>query len=502
MPEAHDLLLEVEGVCKAFAGVQALDQVDLRLDRGSVHAIVGHNGAGKSTLMNVLSGIVQPDSGHVRLHGRPVVFNRPRDAQEHGISMVHQELSVIDDLDIAENIFLGREPVTFLGLTNRDKLDTMARDLLKRLELDWSVRTKCGSLSVGERQMVEIARAISWEASVLILDEPTSALSQREQTALFDLIERLKANGLGILYISHRLDEIMSLSDIVTVLRDGRHVGTCRRGEFDHEALVQLMLGQSVPERTPATRSAHGGIVFEVKDLYSRSGGLNGINLSVAQGEIVGLAGMLGSGRSELFECLFGMRGFESGSFVVDGTPVRPSSPVAAMALGIGMVPQDRQVQGIFSGAAVWKNVTLASTHDLFAKLGFVREREARQATQDQVRKLDIRCHSIHQEIGYLSGGNQQKTILARWIMRNPQLLFLDDPTAGIDVGAKAEIHTLIRELAHAGIALLVVSSEFDELIDLCHRILVIRDGKIIEAFDGMNATEQALVLAATGGAG
>lgn len=500
MSETQDLLLEVEGVCKAFAGVQALDQVDLRLERGLVHAVVGHNGAGKSTLMKVLGGIVQPDSGHVRLKGQPIVFNRPRDAQERGISMVHQELSVIDDLDIAENIFLGREPVRFAGLTHRDKLDLKARDLLKRLDLDWSVRAKCGSLSVGERQMVEIARAISWEASVLILDEPTSALSLREQNALFDLIERLKADGLGILYISHRLDEIISLSDTVTVLRDGRNVGTRQRGEFDHAVLIQMMLGQSAQEQAPAARSAHGSIVLDVKDLHSRSGSLNGISLSVAQGEIVGLAGMLGSGRSELFECLFGMRGFESGSFAVDSVPVQPSSPIAAMAIGIGLVPEDRKVQGTFSGSALWKNVTLASTHDLFAKLGIVREREARQATQDQVRKLDIRCRSIHQDIGYLSGGNQQKAVLARWIMRNPRILLLDEPTAGIDVGAKAEVHALIRDLAHAGIAILVVSSEFDELIDLCHRILVIRDGKFIDEFDGINATEQSLVLAATGG--
>ena len=501
MPEAGDLLLEVEDVCKTFGGVQALDHVDLRLDKGTVHAVIGHNGAGKSTLMNVLGGVVRPDSGEVRLRGEPIVFHGPRAAQERGISMVHQELSVIDDLDVAENIFLGREPVKVGGLTHRNKLELDARNLLNRLDLDWSVRTMCGALSVGERQMVEIARAISWEESVLILDEPTSALSQREQKALFDLIGRLKADGLGILYISHRLDEIMNLADMVTVLRDGRNVGTLKRGEFDHEALIQLMLVESPEERTTATRGDRGRVILEVEDLNFHSGDLNGINLSVAQGEIVGLAGMLGSGRSELFECLFGIRESESGRYRIDGKTVKPTSPIAAMALGIGMVPEDRKAQGIFTGSSVWKNVSLASTHDLFVKMGIVKEGEARDVTRDQVKKLDIRCRNIFQDISFLSGGNQQKAVLARWISRNPRILLLDDPTAGIDVGAKAEIHRMIRELARSGVAVLMVSSEFDELIDLCHRVLVIRDGKIVDEFDGDAATEQLLVLAATGGA-
>ena len=348
--------------------------------------------------------------------------------------------------------------------------------------------------------MVEIARAISWDASVLILDEPTSALSLPEQTALFELIGRLKADGLGILYISHRLDEIMDLSDTVTVLRDGKNVGARQRGEFDHAALIHMMLGQAADARAAANGSVAGTTVLKVADLNSRSGKLGGIDLSVAEGEIVGLAGMLGSGRSELFECLFGMRGFKTGSISIDRAPVQPASPIAAMGLGIGLVPEDRKVQGVFADATLWKNVTMASTHDRFAKFGFVIEGDAKHAAQEQVGRLDIRCRSIHQDIGYLSGGNQQKAVLARWIMRNPRVLLLDDPTAGIDIGAKAEIHALIRELAQAGIAVLVSSSEFDELIDICHRILVIRDGKIIDEFAGAEATEQALVLAATGG--
>lgn len=496
----NGLLLEVDKVTKSFAGHRALDEVDLALRQGSVHAVVGHNGAGKSTLMKVLAGIVQPDSGEIRLKGQPVVFERPREAQERGISMVHQELSVIDDLDIAENIFLGREP-NVAGLTNRGKLDQEARRLLGRLNLDWPIRAKCGSLSVGRRQMVEIARAISWEESVLILDEPTSALSRPEQDALFELIERLKDDGLGILYISHRLDEILRLADTVSVLRDGRNVGTLTRGEFDHAALINMMLGETAPERIAATRSAHGApSVLEVRDLRSSAARLNGISFSVAEGEILGLAGMMGSGRSELFECLFGVRTHESGSIAVDGVTARPGSPIEAMSLGIGLVPEDRKMQGIFAGSSVWKNVTMASTHDLFARFGLVKESEARRVTREQATKLDIKCRSIHQTIGYLSGGNQQKAVLARWILRNPRVLLLDEPTAGIDVGAKFEIYQLIRALATEGIAIVVVSSEFDELVDLCHRILVIRDGTIVDEIDAAAATEQSLVLAATGG--
>jgi ABC-type sugar transport system ATPase subunit len=484
---------------KAFGGAQALTDVDLTLVRGTVHAIVGHNGAGKSTLMNILSGVVPPDAGRLLLNGEEIVCRNPREAQARGISMVHQELTVLDDLDVAENIFLGREPVRGPGLSDRAQLDRMAEDLLRKLDLDWPPRKKCSALSVGEKQMVEIARAISWDANVLILDEPTSALSQREQHALFELIEKLKAGGLGILYISHRLDEILQLADTVTVLRDGKNAGELQRGEFDHAALIKTMIGRVI-DKAFSAEAIQGEKVLEITDLYSRSGRLNGINLSISGGEIVGLAGMLGSGRSELFECVFGLRHYESGTVALNGAAQHFKSPIGAMAKGIGLVPEDRKEQGIFAGTALWKNMMLASVHDLFARLGFVKEGRALQTCQEQAKRLDIRFRTINQDIGFLSGGNQQKAILARWILRDPRLLLLDDPTAGIDVGAKAEIHALIGELASQGVAILVSSSEFDELIGLCHRILVIRDGRIIDEVDGTNATEHALVLAATGG--
>jgi ABC-type sugar transport system ATPase subunit len=498
-PDPDRMLLKMDNVCKAFGGVQALSNVGLELESGTVHAIVGHNGAGKSTLMKVLSGVIAPDSGSLLMNGRQIVLKEPRHAQEHGISMVHQELSVLEDLDIAENIFLGREPLTRAGLTDRGRLDQAAQELLDRLGLHLPVRALCSSLSIGERQMVEIARAVSWQARVVILDEPTSALSEREEQVLFELIARLKASGIGILYISHRLDEILLLADTVTVMREGRNVGRLKRGEFDHSTLVERMLGHPVQKVAPPAPS-NGARVLDIRDLHSRSGKLKALDLSVSAGEIVGIAGMLGSGRSELFECLFGIRQFESGELRLKGRSIHPKSPRDAMLMGIALVPEDRKVQGIFPGTSLWKNVTLASVHDLFSRLGIVTVRQARKVTLEQVERLGIRAHSIGQDISLLSGGNQQKAIIARWILRNPDILLLDEPSAGIDIGAKAEIHELIRDLARQGVAIVVSSSEFDELIGLCHRIVIMRDGTIINEVDGAAATEHSLVLWATGG--
>jgi ribose transport system ATP-binding protein len=493
------VILEVRDLSKSFAGIPALTDVQLTLRGGTVHAVIGHNGAGKSTLMKIVSGVQQPSAGVIFLRGQEIHFGSPRDAHVRGVSMVHQELSILEDLNIAENIFLGREPRTRAGLVDRSKMSRAAALVLQRLKLDLPVRAVCRNLNVGERQMVEIARAVSWDCSVLILDEPTAALSKREQDALFELIGRLKASGIGILYISHRLDEILSLADVVTVLRDGKNAGEVNRGEFDHAALIQMMLGRSI-EKVFDLAGHEQTNVLDVAGLSSRSGKLKNIGLTLAKGEIVGLAGMLGSGRSELFECLFGMRRYESGSIVLDGAVARPRSPKEAMAAGIGMVPEDRKQQGIFAEASVWRNLSIASISDLFSRFGVVNEAKARSVAADQVRRLNVRCASVNQSIVLLSGGNQQKAILGRWVMREPKILLLDEPTAGIDIGAKTEIYALVRELAARGMGLLVASSEFDELIGLCHRVLVMRDGEIIREMDGKDVTEHALAVAATGG--
>ena len=492
-------LLEVRGVSKTFAGVPALADVGLKLEAGTVHAVVGHNGAGKSTLMKILSGVQEPSGGTLLLRGAAVRFENPRQAHAHGISMVHQELSILEDLDIAENIFLSREPRGWTGLVDRSAMGQAAAAILRELRLDLPVRAICRQLSVGERQMVEIARAVSRQCSVLILDEPTAALSRREQDALFELIAQLKAKGLGILYISHRLDEIMSLADVVTVLRDGRIAGDLTRGAFDHAELIRMMLGRPV-DKVHDLAAHLCDAALQVEGLSSRSCKLADIGLTLARGEIVGLAGMLGSGRTELFECLFGLRPFEQGSILVSGKAVRPRAPRQAMAAGIGLVPEDRKLQGIFAGAALWRNIGMASFHDLFSWAGFVDEGKARTAASEQMRRLNVRATSPNQNIAVLSGGNQQKAILGRWVLRRPKVLLLDEPTAGIDVGAKAEIYQLIRQLAADGTAIIVASSEFEELIGLCHRILIMRDGRIVRDVDGRQATEHALATYATGG--
>ena len=381
-------LLRAEGISKSFGAIKALQQVDLEVRPGSVHALLGHNGAGKSTLMNVLSGVHAPDSGRLLLEGKAVSFSSPRDALDQGISMVHQELSIVPDLDVSENIFLGREPMARLNLVDRRELYARSERLLEELKLDLSARTRCSTLSVGARQMIEIARAISRESKVLILDEPTSALTTGEQRRLFGFIDHLKGRGIGVLYVSHRLGEIRELADTITVLRDGKLVATLPASGLEHGALVEMMVGHAVTDASVAI-PPQGEIGFEVVGLSSENDGIRDIVFSARRGEILGLAGMLGSGRTEIFECLFGVRSFDRGVVRVQGREVRPRSPLEAMEVGIALVPEDRRSQGIFPGISLWKNAVFASIHDIFrAALGFVRERSARRSTQMAVRAL------------------------------------------------------------------------------------------------------------------
>jgi inositol transport system ATP-binding protein len=493
-----DFVLQAEALTKSFGVVKALQQVDLDVRPGSLHAVVGHNGAGKSTLMNLLSGVYPPDSGHIRVSGKPVRFTSPRDAMNRGVSMVHQELSIIPDLDVAENMFLGREPLRSLGIIRRQELYDSAERLLAELNLDASAHTRCSTLSVGARQMIEIAQAISRDAKLLILDEPTSALSEAEQERLFSFIAQLKARSIGILYISHKLDEIQTLSDTVTVLRDGKRVTTLPIKELDHARMVELMVGHAITKgAAPAAPRAE--VTFEVSKLTSKAANIDDVSFAARRGEIIGLAGMLGSGRTELCELLFGIRQFDHGEIRLMNKTVRLRTPLDAMGVGIALVPEDRRNQGIFAGLPIWKNMALASFHDAFrAALGFVREKRAKFAARKEVDRFKIRTPSINQEIQLLSGGNQQKVILARWLLRHPQILLLDDPTAGVDVGAKDEIHAFVRQLAAAGLTVIMISSEFAELLDTCHRILVIRNGRIVGEMDPHTSTEAHLVRVAS----
>lgn len=491
-------VLQAEGLTKSFGAIKALQGVDIAVQPGSVHAVVGHNGAGKSTLMNVLSGVYRPSSGRIEISGREVHMSSPRDAQGQGVSMVHQELSIIPDLDVAENMFLGREPVHSLGVVRRQEIYDRTQKLLADLDLDVSARTRCAALSLGARQMIEIAQAISRNSKLLILDEPTSALSQAEQERLFAFLNQLKSRAIGILYVSHKLDEVRALSDTVTVMRDGKRVTTVPARELDHTRLVELMVGHVVKKgEMPAPPAPE--ITLEVSGLTSNASNIHDISFSARRGEIVGLAGMLGSGRTELFEHLFGLRQADSGTIRVNQAPLRFHSSIDAMKSGMALVPEDRRSQGIFAGLPIWNNVALASFQDAFrARFGFVRGSDTKRAAQEEIDRFQVRTPSLNQEIQFLSGGNQQKVILARWLVRKPRILLLDDPTAGIDVGAKGEIHAFIRTLAASGLTVIMSSSEFPELLDTCHRILVIRNGRIVDEKDPQTSSEAELVRAAS----
>jgi len=492
-------LLSLDHVGKAYRGVPALWDVSLRLDRKTIHAVIGHNGAGKSTVMRILCGATAADEGRIVIEGREVRFASPAEARAAGISMVHQELSLVDDLDVAENIALGREPVRAGGLVDRAARDRRAAGALAELGLALDLRRLCGDLAAGERQMVEIARALSGEARVLILDEPTASLTRTEQEALFAVLRRLRER-IGIFYISHRLDEILDLADVVTVLREGRDVARFARGGFDHRALVEAMLGEAQQPAARSRRDHSGEVLLElVNARYFRSAS-QGVSLRLCRGEILGLAGLMGAGRSELFESLFGLRPLVSGRITFEGRPHVPANPAQAVARGIALVPEDRKAQGLFAGAALWWNIGLASLRDRFARWGLVDRAGARDVATRQVAALGLRAASLDLDIARLSGGNQQKAILARWLLREPRLLMLDEPTAGIDIGAKAEIHRLIRGLAESGMGVLVASSEFDELLALCDRILVLRDGGVVAELPAAEATEEDLMLHATGG--
>jgi rhamnose transport system ATP-binding protein len=496
--KSNQPLFKAQGISKRFGAIAALRNVDLDVDGGSVHALLGHNGAGKSTLMNVLSGVYTPDSGDLFLSGEKVSFSSPRGALDRGITMVHQELSIVPDLDVGENIFLGREPLRAANLIDWKELYRRTEKLLAELKLDFSSRTPCSVLNVGARQMVEIARAISRESKVLILDEPTSALTNREQRRLFEFIRHLKGRGIGILYVTHRLGEIRELADVITILRDGMRVTTVPTQQLDHCSLIQMMVGHAISGST-APAPPQGAAGLDVIGLTSTQAGFRDISLSVSRGEIVGIAGMLGSGRTEIFETLFGIRPLESGLIRVHGQEVTLRSPLDSMVAGLALVPEDRRTQGIFPGVPIWKNAVFASVHDLYrGALGFVRERRARRTVQETVSQLKIRARSVNDEIQYLSGGNQQKVILARWLMRQPRILLLDNPTAGIDIAAKAEIHALIRRMAQKGISVVIASSEFPELIEISHRILVLRAGQIVREVDPASATEALLVSLTT----
>jgi len=461
-----DALLEVAGVSKSFWAVQALDSVSLTVCAGEIHAVTGENGAGKSTLMKIIAGQERPDTGEVRFRGR-------------AIAMIHQELLPFPDLSVAENIFMGQEPVRRLpGWIDKPARDRQARELLGQLGLDIDPRARMRDLTVAGKQSVEIAKALARQADLLIMDEPTSALSARESELLFRIVGDLQLRGAAILYISHRLQEVFRLADTITVMRDGRHIATVAAGEIDENRLIALMVGRALDPSAVRERSAPGDVILEVRGL-GRPPRFRQVDFTLRRGEILGIAGLIGAGRSDLAAAIFGLAPATAGAIFVRGRPVSIRSPAAALAHGIAMVTEDRNQFGFVPNLSVKENLTLSSL-GRFSWGPFIRPRAETIAAREQIRKFDVAAAGPDQPVKFLSGGNQQKVALARALMANPDILILDEPTRGIDVGAKAEIYATIAALARQGKAILLISSEMNEILALSDRILIMREGAAV----------------------
>lgn len=496
-------MLEIQSVSKRFPGVRALHNVSFAVAAGEVHALIGENGAGKSTLMKILSGVYTDYEGALLLDGQPLHLAGPRDAQQRGIAIIHQELNLIPELTVAENIFLGREPKTAAGLLDSDQIERESRMLLDRLMLPIPVDRPVKSLRVGEQQLVEVAKALSLDARLLILDEPTSALSQAEIERLFTIVDALKAQGVTMIYISHKLDEIFRIADRVTVLRDGEWIGTLPIAEADAPGLIRMMVGRSLSDLFPKEVAEEGDEVLRVEQLSLLAGArvraLSDISFSVRRGEIVGVAGLMGAGRTELLETLFGVHPPQRvrGRVVLDGQERRIGSPADAIRAGLAFVTEDRKTQSLVLTLSVAHNLTLAAL-GRFLHLNIIRRRAENAAVQRSIEQLRIKTPTAATEVDKLSGGNQQKVVLAKCLLTRPQVLLLDEPTRGIDIGAKAEIYAIISRLAGEGAAIVMASSELPELLAMCDRILVLCEGRLTAELRREEATQERILEAAT----
>ena len=500
MPQtAEQPILEIHGITKRFPGVLALDEVNLTLQRGEVLAVIGENGAGKSTLMKILAGVETPGQGQVLLDGRPAEFQSVEQALQAGIALIHQELNLADNLDVAANIFLGREPSRF-GWMRRRVMEENARQVLRTIGLDVSPGRIVGTLPIGQQQLVEIAKALSINARVLIMDEPTSSLSQQETENLFRVITQLRDQGVSIVYISHRLGEVRELSSRVVVLRDGRNAGELSGDQIKHETMVKLMVGRDISQFYDRTPHEAGKTIFAADALVTPAFPREEVNLSIRAGEIVGLAGLIGAGRTELLQTIFGVNQPLGGRMRLNGSLVDFPSPEAAIRAGIALVPEDRKQQGLILEMSVRENVSLAGLQRHRLAGGFVNRAQERSVTAEMVQKLAVKTPHAEQVVQYLSGGNQQKVVLGKWLSLSPALLLLDEPTRGIDVGAKQEIYGLMHQLAADGVAILFASSEMEEILGMSDRTLVMHEGRITGELTREELSEEAVMRLATGG--
>lgn len=490
-------VVDLTGISKSFGNLRVLKDIGFDVRPGEVHALLGENGAGKSTLIKIISGVLQPDGGELKVEGKVVRFASPREARQSGIATVYQELLLFPELTVAENIYLGHAPRTKWRSLDWQAMRAGARALLDSLDShDLDVDTKVGLLSVANRQRVEIAKALSQEARLVIMDEPTAALADADAKRLMSVVRRLRDRGVGIIYVSHRMPEIFALADRVTVLRDGAYIATKDIGEVTEASLVSMMVGRSIDQLFPKVATTPGATVLELKNVSYRHV-VNNISLKLRAGEIVGIAGLIGSGRTETALTMFGITPATSGEILIDGKPVTIDSPATARSLGIAYVPEDRGLQGLIKPQTIRENVSLAIL-DRLAKLLVVDRRREGALARDAITRFGIRARGAEQLVRQLSGGNQQKVVLAKWIATEPRVLIMDEPTRGIDVGAKAEIHALMSKLAGQGLAVLMISSELPEVLGMSDRVLVMSGGGIVAEFDRAEATPDAVGVAMT----
>ena len=492
-----NILLEMKNITKEFPGVKALDNVSLKIQRGSVHALMGENGAGKSTLMKCLFGIYSKDSGQILLDGKEVNFKNSKEALENGVAMVHQELNQALKRNVMDNIWLGRYPTHLGFVTDEQKMYKDTLKIFESLNINVDPRIVMSKLPVSQRQMVEIAKAVSYDSKIIVFDEPTSSLTEQEVEHLFAIINKLREKGCGIIYISHKMEEILKISDYVTVMRDGSWIATEKADDLDMDKIIKLMVGRELTTRFPPKSNNIGEVILEVNELSSTYSNLNNVSFNLHKGEILGVAGLAGAGRTELLENIFGISERKSGSIKLHGKQINPKSARQAIRSGLALVTEERRANGIFGILDILNNTTISNLEDYKVRKLFLSKRKMKKDTEWSIKAMHIKTPSHETQIRTLSGGNQQKVIFGRWLLTKPEILMLDEPTRGIDVGAKYEIYQLIVELASNGKGIIMVSSEMPELLGVCDRIIVMSGGKVAGEVKASDTTQEEIMTLA-----
>lgn len=490
--------IEMRGIDKSFGSNQVLKQAGFTLESGEVHALMGENGAGKSTLMKILTGVYTKDAGTVLVDGKEVNYKNPQEAEKAGIVFIYQELNVMFDLTVEENLFMGKEIHGKFGICDKKAMQKKAQEALNILGVNISPKTVMAELSVGQQQMVEICKALMADAKVIIMDEPTAALTQSETVALFKVIESLRKKGVSMVYISHRMEEIFELCDRITVLRDGSYIGVKNIPETNMNEIVKMMIGREIGERYPSRNVKIGKEVLKVKEL-TRKGTFHDVNFSVRAGEVLGVSGLMGAGRTEIMQAIFGNLSYESGTIEIDGKEVKISNPRQAMEHGIGFITEDRKTEGLMLDKSIRENISLCNLRRISKSSVISREAE-KNMVAEAIKDLHIKCFGSYHECNNLSGGNQQKVVLAKWILTNPKILILDEPTRGVDIGAKKEIYSIINKLAAQGVAIIMVSSELPEVLGMSDNIMVVREGEVRGIISYEEANQERVMTLAMGG--